>query len=111
MDSQPPEFFNPLVFKEFATKVINYFKGKYNVSDNFTLYADRNMIMSIKKPEVKTIINHLVDYFNNEELYENSKIVTDIHNGWIEYTKEQEAKPVKKKRGRPRKTKSKKDEK
>lgn len=101
-DEQPTIFYNPDIFQEFANKIIKFFKNDYSVSNNFSLYADKNIIISVHKDNVKNIITHLLTYFNNNEEYEKSKIVTEIYNGWLNYNLIDKNKP-KRKRGRPKK--------
>ena len=112
---QPDIFYSPEIFSEFANKIVHFFKTNYNVSDNFSLFADKNIIISVQKNNVELMINKLIHFFNEQEKYEDSKIIAEVYNGWLDYTtdvpktknnKTDNVKPTKRKRGRPRKNKS-----
>ena len=53
------------------------------------------------------MITKLLTYFNEQEEYEKSQIVTEIYNGWLNYNLDKDNTKVstktKRKRGRPRK--------
>ena len=105
--SQPEQFYSHTKFKEFAEKILNFFQTDYNVSDNFSLYADKSIIISIHNNNVKGMINKLISFYNSEEKYENSQIISSVYNGWMQYTNQPidivEPPKPKRKRGRPRK--------
>ena len=110
-DKQPKDFYTYNNFNEFANKIINFFKTDYNVSDNLTLYANRNIIISVQKNKVNKIISKLINFFNEYEEYEKSQIIQEVYDGWLAYNQvesETEPKPEtkpKRRRGRPRKNK------
>jgi len=105
-DEQHKNFYTPEVFREFADKIIKYFKTDYIVDKSFSLFSDKNVIILTQDSKVKTVINKLLSFFNSMEEYENSKIVKDVYKGWIDFNTET---PIEVKPKRKRKKKVKKD--
>ena len=99
-DNQPPEFYGPVNFPEFAEKCYQFLKKNYKDGEVFAIFADKKMIIVLKDEKVKIFIDHLIKIYEAKEDYLVCAEITDIYKKWETFKNK-----TPKKRGRPSKNK------
>jgi hypothetical protein len=102
--SQNDIFYSDQIFEPFAQKIYSYLDVNYKNKKPFTIFENENMVIIVKDENVEYFIDKLINSYTKNESYEICSKLTNIKNNWNTV---KEAQPLKKKRGRPKKIKTK----
>lgn len=83
MDKQSPDFFKNSNFAEFAKKAYDFLKFSYKDGDIFAIFADKNIIIVMSDPQIKSFIDRILEYFQSIENYEACSTIRDTYGRWI----------------------------
>jgi hypothetical protein len=97
MDKQIEEFFSEPNLNEFAKKVHSFLKFSYKDGDIFAIYADKNIIIVAKDPQVKPFIEKIIAYFQHHENYEACSVIRNTYERWVKF-RETKNKPARRKK-------------
>jgi hypothetical protein len=99
-DKQQKDFYNPMIFAEWANKSFNFIDSSYKDGEIFPIFADKKMIMILEDFHVKRYMDLLMKFFEVKEEYLKCARITEIYKNWEKYKAKK-----KPKRGRPKKKK------
>lgn len=95
---QNEEFFHPENIREFAKKVHEFLNKNYKDGEVFAVYADKNMILTLKDSQVGIFLNKIMSIFETMEEYEKCETIKKVYERWLKYKEKKEAKNDKNKK-------------
>jgi hypothetical protein len=92
LDKQTPEFFKEDNLLEFAQRVHDFLKFKYQDGHIFAILADKNTIMVMDDEQVGAFIEKLIAFFRNFEKYEACSVLRNTYEKWSKFKSENSVK-------------------
>jgi hypothetical protein len=81
-DDQISAFYNNEEFSKFSQKTYEYISQNPQISDPFTLYADKRAVIIVEQSKVEPFLKSILENFKTREEYEICTDITKIMDEW-----------------------------
>jgi hypothetical protein len=81
-DDQTKSFYNNEEFTKFSQKVYDYISENRQITDPFTLYADKKAVIVVEQGKVEKFLSTILEDFKKREEYEICTNITKMIDEW-----------------------------